>query len=158
MIRTALENTVVVIGVVASGSVSEHLSTRETTQSVPVIPARPAWQSGEAEIQTRKARTGDVAGSHQQQQAVAKQMMRFEGRSRPIEIGEEEEEIWETEERVREKMGLGRGTELKMMSEGRRVDWEGLAEIQAGRMAEVGLMTRGGGQKRKTKTGNQWGS
>ena len=33
--------------------------------------------------------------------------MRFEGRSRIMEIGEEEEEIWETERRVRGKMGLG---------------------------------------------------
>ena len=91
-------------------------------------------------------------------QAAAKQLwMRFEGRSRIIEIGEEEE-IWETEKRVRGKMGLGRDTELYVMSEGRRVDWEGLGRIQAGRTVEMGLVTRGGGRKRKTKNGNRWES
>ena len=75
---------------------SEHLSTRETTQSVPVIPARSARQPGEAEIQTRKARTGDVEDPAKSNRQI------------------EEEEIWESE-----KTGLGRG------SVGRRVDWEG---------------------------------
>ena len=45
-----------------------------------------------------------------------------------------------------------------MMSEGRRVDWEGLGRIQAGGTVDMGLTMKGGRRKRKTKNGNRWES
>ena len=56
-------------------------------------------------------------------------------------------------------MGLGKDLDIKMTSEGRRIDWKDLEEIRDGVMIEVGLRMKGGGmKKKKTKTGNHWES
>ena len=129
---------------------SDCVSTRETTQDIPDTPAKFAREWGEVGIQTR--RPGPVTSKD-----YIKSNRQFGGRSRINKIGEREE-IWETERRVRGKMGLGRDTELYMMSEGRRVDWGGLGRIQAGGTVDMGLTMKGGRRKRKTKNGNRWES
>ena len=55
-------------------------------------------------------------------------------------------------------MRLGKDLDLYMTSEGRRIDWGDLGKVQDGGMIEVGFRMKGGGMKRKTKTGNHWES
>ena len=45
-----------------------------------------------------------------------------------------------------------------MTSQGRRIDWRDLGKVQDGGMIEVGFRMKGGGVKRKTKTGTHWES
>ena len=97
-------------------------------------------------METSKPGSSELERSHREEQAIAKQIwLRFEGRSRLKDI--REEEIGKLRESRRED-GLGKDTELYMMSEGRRIDWGGLGDVQAGRVVEVGLMMRGGGKKK----------
>ena len=61
-------------------------------------------------------------------------------------------------ERGQRKDGTWEDLDMYMTSEGRKIDWGSSGEIRDGRMIEVGLRMKGGGMKKKTKTGNHWKS
>ena len=79
----------------------------------------------------------------------------MEGKTRFIDIGGQD---WEIEREARERMGLGKDMDLNKTSEGMRIDWRDFGKVQDGGMIEVGFRMKGGGMKRKTKTGNHWES
>ena len=133
---------------------SEHLSPNKEEQNDHArIREKP-------EVMTGKIRVGTAERIHQVRQAATKQAwFRIEGKTRLIDIGRRDSEI---EKEARETMGLGKDLDIYkdiyMTSEGRKIDWRDLGEIRDGGMIEVGLRMKGGGMKKKTKTGNHWES
>ena len=55
-------------------------------------------------------------------------------------------------------MRIEKSWDIYMTNEGKMIGWKDLEEIRDGEMVEVGLRMRGGGKKKGTKIGNQWGS
>ena len=84
--------------------------------------------------------------------------MKFDGRSRPWDIGEEERGR-ELKERWEKENGMAAG-EVRLMAEGRMVGWEDLANLVDGSAVQVLENVRGGMGKnsRKMKEKNPWES
>ena len=61
------------------------------------------------------------------------------------------------EEEIREMTELGEKTKIYMVSEGSRVDWGDLAWMEEEKVIDVSLMTREGGNKKKSLK-NPWNS
>ena len=55
-------------------------------------------------------------------------------------------------------MRIEKSWDIYMTNEVKMIGWKDLEEIRDGEMVEVGLRMRGGGKKKGTKIGNQWGS
>ena len=89
----------------------------------------------------------------------AKQVwMKFDGKSRPWDIGVEERGR-ELKERWREESGMAAG-EVRLMAEGRMVEWEDLANLVDGTIVQVLGNMRSGMEKKswKRKEKNSWES
>ena len=119
---------------------SKHLSPVKGRLNIP------ARSPGTPELETSKTRSDPAGEAHRVQQAVAKQIwVRFEGKTRAIDIWGQDSEI---EEEIREKMRIEKRWDIYMTNEGKVIGWRDFEEIRDGEMVEIGLRMRGGGKKK----------
>ena len=95
---------------------------------------------------------GDIEGSPRNPRA-RQIWLKMNGKVKAVEL--RDESAREIEERVRRWMRVERGMDLYVVSEGRRLSWEGLAGLDEGKMAEVMIELKGGMSKKKNRR-NPW--
>ena len=95
---------------------------------------------------------GDIEGSPRNPRA-RQIWLKMNSKVKAVEL--RDESAREIEERVRRWMRVERGMDLYVVSEGRRLSWEGLAGLDEGKMAEVMIELKGGMSKKKNRR-NPW--
>ena len=101
---------------------------------------------------TRLETTVDIEGSPRNPRA-RQVWLKMNGKVKAVEL--RDESAREIEERVRRWMRVEGGMGLYVVSEGRRLSWEGLAGLDDGKMAEVMIELKGGMSKKKNRR-NPW--
>ena len=95
---------------------------------------------------------GDIEGSPRNPRA-RQVWLKMNGKVKAVDL--KDESAREIEERIRRWMRVKEGMGLYVVSEGRRLSWEGLAGLDDGKMAEVMIELKGGMSKKKNRK-NPW--
>ena len=95
---------------------------------------------------------GDIEGSPRNPRA-RQVWLKMNGKVKAVDLTDESAR--EIEERIRRWMRVKEGMGLYVISEGRRLSWEGLAGLDDGKMAEVMIELKGGMSKKKNRK-NPW--
>ena len=101
---------------------------------------------------TRLETIGDIEGSPRNPRA-RQVWLKMNGKVKAVDL--KDESAREIEERIRRWMRVKEGMGLYVVSEGRRLSWEGLAGLDDGKTAEVMIELKGGMSKKKNRK-NPW--